>query len=148
MKKLMVIGLVLLFSCSDETDPARAPFEGSSCQEEVGQRAPCPETLICQLSYLTIPVEILDTKGNPVIFQETTLQNLDTGQFLEVDPEFPAERGYIVAEDSMVDLLDREGNCLQLSGYIAGNLVFQYSFLVGHDCCHVELLAGPMTITI
>lgn len=148
MRKLIAICLLVLFSCSDDADPRKASFTGSSCQEDVGQIDPCPDQLVCQLSYLTIHVEIIDTEGNPVIFQETTLRNLDTGQFLEVDPEFPPEKGYIIAEDSMVDILDREGDCVQLSGFIAGNLVFQYSFLVGHDCCHVELLAGPSTITI
>lgn len=148
MRKLMITCLVVLFSCSDESSPGRTPFSGSSCVEGTGQTDPCPENLVCQLSYLTIPIQIIDKDGNPVIFQETSLRNTATGQFYEVDPEFPPERGYIIAEDFMVDLLNREGECLQLSGFIAGNLVFQYSFLIGHNCCHVELLAGPTTITI
>ncbi|MDW3192410.1 MAG: hypothetical protein R8G66_08595 [Cytophagales bacterium] len=137
-------------SCSDtdEADPKIVPLIGSSCNEEIGAPDPCPDEIVCQLFYSVIRVSVVDEDGEPVILDETELRDLDSGEVLAVDQTVEPEIGYVIAADYMTDFLPREGHCLQLTGYINGQLALQYSFLVGHDCCHVVLLAGPSTLTL
>lgn len=150
MRKLFALLLLIGMSCSDtdEADPTIVPLIGSSCDEEIDSPDPCPNEIICQLSYKAISVKVVYEDGEPVIFDETELKDLNTGEVLVVDAFVEPEIGYVIAEDYMTDFLPRDGHCLQLTGYINGQLALQYSFLIGHDCCHVELLAGPGTLTI
>lgn len=150
MKRLLALLLVINMSCSeaDEADPMIIPLIGSSCNEDIGPLDPCPDEIACQLYYKEISVAVVDDTGEPVIFDETELRDLNTEEILEVDSGVPPESGYVIASDYMVDFLPMEGHCLQLTGYIDGELALQYSFLIGHDCCHVDLLAGPDTLTI
>ena len=150
MRKLFALLIVIGMSCSetDVADPTIVPLIGSSCDEEIDAPDPCPDEIVCQLSYLAISVKVVDGDGEPVILDETELRDLNTGEVLEVDAFVEPEFGYVIAEDYMTDFLPREGHCLQLTGYINGQLALQYSFLVGHDCCHVIVLAGPDTLTL
>lgn len=145
MRFLIVFFVLIFFNCSnsDEAAPEIVPFIGSSCDKDIGMRDPCPDEIFCDLSYLSISVTVADEAGEPIIFTETELLDQNTGRMLEFDADMPAEFGYVIAEDYMVDFLPGEGHCLQLSGFIKGELALHYPFLVGHDYCHVELLAGP-----
>lgn len=106
----------------------------------------CSGNLVCTTEFRIISVEVLDSDGNPVIFDEFTVTNLQTTEVIELDWE-PGDH-YPIAYDSMRSELPADGHQFEIVGFIDGQEVFRQIYLVGQDCCHITLLEGDTTIQI
>ena len=106
----------------------------------------CSGTLICTTEYRSILVEVLNSDGTRVIFDEFTVTNLQTNEVIDLDWE--SGDLYPIADDSMRHDLPSSGQQLELVGFINGQEVLRQVFLVGADCCHIVLLDGETTIQL
>lgn len=106
----------------------------------------CSRDGVCTLEFRTIVVEVLDSNGNRVNFDEFTVTNLQTGERVELE----WEQGdlYPIADDSMTNDIPQGGQQFELVGFIGGFEVLRQVYLVGSDCCHIVLLDGDTTVRI
>ncbi len=148
MRTILIFSMILFMGC--QTSKTVTQVIKSSCDTEIdtSKLPTCTPAMICTSEYKTIAIQVMDKEGTPVQFDDFSLKNLSTSKGVEIKVPGATNAGYIIAEDAMKDELAQAGHCIELSGWINEQLILQYSFLVGHDCCHVILLSGPETITI
>lgn len=128
MKRLSLLFLVVfLISCGKDDDD-------------------CTGNLICTTEYRSILIEVLNSDGSRVIFDQFTVTNLQTNEVVDLDWE-PGDL-YPIADDSMRHILPGSGQQIELVGFINGQEVLRQVFLVGADCCHIVLLEGDTTIQL
>lgn len=106
----------------------------------------CSGDLVCTTEFRIIAVEVVDADGNPVIFDEYKVTNLQTNEVIELAWETGDH--YPIADDSMRSDLPTDGHQIELVGHIDGQEVLRETYLVGQDCCHIRLLAGDTTIQL
>ncbi|MEL6562451.1 MAG: hypothetical protein AAFQ94_30050 [Bacteroidota bacterium] len=131
MKKILTILLAtfIISSCSDEN--CNRP--GLSCTEE--------------LRYVS--VEIFDENGANIILDSTTTTNASGFVlFSQQKTEIELFTSHAVVSDSEYDQIDFDGTELTFEGWKDGDLIVSEPFVVGKDCCHIEKLIGPETITV
>lgn len=147
MKTLHVLSLLLLFGC--QASKVSNQTVQSFCDTVIDSslQPTCTPDMMCTSDYRTVVIQVEDNSGNPVELERYSISNLTLGKTIEIESPI-SETGYTIAEDLMMFEIDQTGHCIELSGWLDGKLVLQYGFLVGHDCCHVKLLAGPENITI
>jgi hypothetical protein len=134
--RYLLIALIFIsfFSCTDENSPA------GECDLKLS---------ICTEEFRSITLEIEDFDGNPVILENfyTFLDSRKKFDF-ELD-DFQLESGtYPVITDSELEELDREGTVLIFVGEIDGKNIVEHQILIGHDCCHAQLIEGDDKILI
>ncbi|MDW3192411.1 MAG: hypothetical protein R8G66_08600 [Cytophagales bacterium] len=106
----------------------------------------CSGNLVCTTEFRSILVEVLNSDGTRVIFDEFTVTNLQTNETINL--EWESGDFYPIADDSMRHDLPSGGQQLELVGFINGQEVLRQVFLVGADCCHILLLEGDTTIQL
>lgn len=131
MKKvfILVFATFLMSSCSDEN--CNSP--GLSCTEE--------------LRYIS--VEIFDKNGANIVLDSTkTTASNGFILFSQQKAEIEIFTFHTVISDSEYDQIDFDGTELTFEGWKGGGLIVNEPFVVGKDCCHIEKLTGPETISI
>lgn len=117
----------------------------SSCESEKG----CPEDVICNMMFVTISVQIVDSAGKEIKLTKARVSS----SFLEneINPlEEPMTGGnYGVLNDSHMQYLDnRKARPFLFEGWVDDALVVSQEYLIRHDCCHVVRESGPEQIVI
>ncbi|SMG28561.1 hypothetical protein SAMN05661096_01713 [Marivirga sericea] len=107
------------------------------------------ESKICTEEFKSVTLEIKDMDGNPVVLDDF-YTFLDSRQKYEFQLNDPQEgRGiYPVITDSEIPELESEGTVFIFVGEINGKNVVEHQMVIGHDCCHVQLLEGADKILI
>ena len=123
---LLLIGTTFLMSCGNDDE--------------------CSGNLICTTEFRTVLLEVLNSDGTMVVFDDFTVTNLQTNETISLEWE-PGDH-YPIADDSMRGELPSAGNQLEFVGFINGQEVLRQIFLVGADCCHIVLLDGETTVRL
>ena len=58
------------------------------------------------------------------------------------------EGTYIVLTDSEINEVSKDGSSFIFRGFIGGIEIVNEAYQIGHDCCHIKLLAGNTGITL
>ncbi len=125
-----------------------------SCNEKdviCDDTEPCPKEIICTEIFVTVGVEItfngepvkLDDFSSTIVSQNTSF---DFGEYLN-----PAGGFHAILTDAELDLIEREGSPIRFRGSFEFNdQVYSIDelYLIGHDCCHIEILEGPTEIEL
>ncbi|MFY0686881.1 MAG: hypothetical protein JXQ90_06935 [Cyclobacteriaceae bacterium] len=55
---------------------------------------------------------------------------------------------YTLLSDEHMNLVEQSGSDVSFSGFRGDDRVIDQNYLVGHDCCHIQLLEGPIEIKL
>ena len=121
-------------------------FIANSCKEV---EQPDCSAVACTKEYRSISLTINDKDGNPVVLD-------DYYTFIDSRNRFKIEQGdlsipngiYPVVSDGEMDQLSFEGTILIFVGVNDGQNIVEQQFLVGKDCCHIELISGETTFQL
>ncbi len=131
MRYLTVFLVLILFtSCSkEETNPCTAKF---ACAEAV-----------------TLSVEVFDLNGEPVILDNYYTFIDQRNRFDFTDSSYNLGEGvYVIATDNQKPQIDFNGTNVVFVGELNGVNVIEQPFILGKDCCHINLVQGETTIQI
>ncbi len=128
--------LPLLFSA------LAAAFMGCNTDQE------CDPNMACTMEYRTITIEVRDSTNAPYPLDSTFTVKASTGE--EIRPEdISIDSAYhAVLTDSQMELTTRAGESFTFKGYRNGVLKVSEPFLIRHDCCHIELVAGNTSVIV
>lgn len=113
----------------------------------------CPKGVACTMEARSVGLRIRDKSGQPVVLDDfKTVRNRDGRTVSQYQPsswtDTMRRRGsYMVLGDG-TGQTERNGLAFTFIGYKAGTELVRERFIIGHDCCHVELLEGPQEITV
>ncbi|HET8860374.1 hypothetical protein [Marivirga sp.] len=125
-------------------------FSFISCEEEKVDADDCQrELLLCTEEFKTILLEIVDSEGNPVVLDDFYTFYDSRKKFEYEYNEAQAIEGiYPVITDAEIDELEREGTTLIFVGVKNGDNLVEHQMVIGHDCCHIQLIEGEANIVI
>lgn len=124
-------------------------FSFISCEEENVDSDDCKDTIICTEEFKTISLEITNSDGDPVVLD-------DFYTFYDSRKKFEYELNdiqqglgiYPVLTDAEMDEIEKEGTTLIFVGEKDGRNIVEHQMVIGHDCCHVQLIEGQDKIEI
>lgn len=124
-----------------------------SCEKEDNQ-TDCPKDIICTQVFvtLTIPVEWVSMRPEAVVRSETIIA--ETGQRLVTFEDYQNNTGnpfygIQVVNDLHIPLLKTNGTDLIIKVYgSSNNVISEFTYKAGHDCCHVVKIQGPDKISL
>ncbi|WKK79455.1 hypothetical protein [Marivirga arenosa] len=121
-----------------------------SCEEESNSLEDCNlESRICTEEFRSVELEIVDDNGEYVEL-DNFYTFFDSRKKFEFSRNtFQQENGlYPVITDAELKELNQEGSVLVFVGEIEGKNVIEHQMLIGHDCCHVELIQGETKLIL
>ncbi|WP_375578827.1 hypothetical protein ABWH96_17655 [Marivirga tractuosa] len=121
-----------------------------SCEEDAVNNDDCNlESRICTEEFRLILLEITTPQGEPVVLDDF-YTFLDSRKKFEFDlDDFQLGSGtYPVITDAELEELNREGTTFIFVGEKDGKNLVEHQMVIGHDCCHVQLIEGDNKIVI
>ncbi|MGM0580451.1 MAG: hypothetical protein ACQETL_07215 [Bacteroidota bacterium] len=120
-----------------------------SCEDENLDSDECDDNLICTEEFRSITLEITTPEGEAVILDNFYTFHDSRKKFeFELDDHQKGTGFYPVITDSEIDELEREGTTLIFVGEKDGRNIVEHQMVIGHDCCHVQLIEGEDKIVI
>lgn len=124
----VLIVLLSLFGCTDKDD--------------------C--TGFCTEEFKSIRFTIKDADGSQIMLDSFTVilteSNRDITEDLHFDPTFT--NSYPIIDDSFFAEAKSNNLKVQFIGIVNDMIVIQENYVIGTDCCHIELISGETEITI
>lgn len=125
----------------------------SACHKCIEDPSPCQGDIACteQFVSVTVPFEFDSVNLNSLDYSETFLE--DTGEKIFVKKyNQPFEIGpfhAVILSDSQMAKINKNGSNLRFELFNkSGGLIYTATFVIGHDCCHIEKLSGPDKIKL
>jgi hypothetical protein len=104
----------------------------------------CGDHLICTEIYVSLTVQIKDADGEPALLDSAYSIHSASGKvyknneaLMMLDPGT-----FILWTDGELDITEKDGSKIRFEGWRSGKKVISEDYLIGHDCCHIELLEG------
>jgi hypothetical protein len=121
-----------------------------SCEKEKVDTDDCQrELLICTEEFRSIFLEITNQDGDPIELDDFYTFYDFRKKFEYELTDFQKGRGiYTVITDADLQELDREGTTLIFVGEKNGKNLVEHQMVIGHNCCHVQLIAGDDKIVL
>ena len=110
--------------------------------------------VVCTEIYVTLTVSIKNTSGDIIALDSFEVVDTNTGKNLTEnysDPEYQyyKEQGlYPIFSDKYHEQYKNSEAVISFKGYVSNNKVVDQEFIVGADCCHVNLISGPSEIVL
>ena len=112
----------------------------------------CPEDLACTEEFKTITLTVTLSNNLPAVLDSFKTIIADTGNPLmfsySKSNTVVNNHIYDVANDGNMAAVGREGKDVLFIGYLDGKKVVNHPMKIGHDCCHITLLAGETTLKL
>lgn len=120
-----------------------------SCKEEVIE-VDCGANSLCTTEeFVTITLEIATCEGEPVVLDDFYTFSDSKKRFeFQLTDAMKATGLYLVITDSELSELEREGTSLIFIGEKNGKNLVEHQMVIGHDCCHVQLIEGEKKIIV
>jgi hypothetical protein len=128
---IIYLSIILLFSCTKK------------------ESAECPEDLACTEVFVSINVQVKNTKNENVhLFK--TITEIEGDDTILVKTNFTSlSDNYVIVDDLSKKDLKKAGSKVTFKGFDESNqLIVNEEYLIGHDCCHVIKLSGKDIIII
>ena len=145
---LLSLLISLLFAACDAHKKTTESAGGNSSQNIALQD--CPEDLMCTMDFRLLSVQINADQNNRPDSVQTVL-NSDQKTILNRKKSEDIESlssGWILATDSDMHLVSRNGTAVTLNIYKAGQIIHSQEYVIAHDCCHIQLKEGPREIQL
>jgi hypothetical protein len=106
--------------------------------------------MICDLNYESITVEIINSMDDPMLLDSSYSIHLKSGMVYHNNQLLILhDRGsYILWTDGELDITEKDGSKIRFEGWQSGKKVISEDYVIGHDCCHVELIEGNESIIL
>lgn len=155
MKKfLLAVLIAAAVGCNsaENKQPVETPGDAEPADGTIPKAVECPGDIICTAMFASVSVQIKDAAGKPVMLDSfTSVRVKDQANMFPEKAnilQMPAEGSYPVADDNNINILSKSGDEIVFTAYMNGKAVAKENYVVGHDCCHVELKRGKRDITI
>jgi hypothetical protein len=102
----------------------------------------CGPDRACTMEYRMLTVSVRDSLNAPYLLDSTFTIKASTGEEIRPQQELFEPGLYTVLSDSEMDLTTRQGESFTFKGYRHGQLKVSEAYLIQHDCCHINLVAG------
>lgn len=145
----------LLFACTafvlSSCDAQKKTTEGNpTASTQTGSLKDCPDDLMCTMDFRLISIRIKTADGSRLdsvvaVLSQDPKKVLNRNQNEDIDG---LSNGYILATDSDMRLVAKEGSPITLNIYKNGQIIHRENYTVGHDCCHILLKEGPTEIDL
>lgn len=121
-----------------------------SCEDEISSEDDCDlGSRVCTEEFKSIVLEINDPTGAPVVLDDFYTFYDSRKKFeYELNDLQKGKGVYPVITDAEMDELDREGTTLIFVGEKNGVNIVEHQMVIGHDCCHVQVIEGDDKIVI
>ncbi|WP_421875851.1 hypothetical protein [Marinoscillum sp.] len=97
-----------------------------------------------------ITLDVVDSNGDQVTLDSGKTysdgQLLFSESYRSEAPVFKYPN--VVITDSEIDQIAFDGTTLVFKSWVEGNPIPDQQFVIGKDCCHIEKLEGPDSITL
>ncbi len=125
----MLVFVCFLTSCDDESED-------------------CPKSLPCTRELQIINIKVT-SNGESVTLEYYKTVNLSNNEIYNYQYLSYYEPGvYPVLTDAEFDKVDKNGSSFRFEGSIMDAVVVDEIFVIGHDCCHIELIDGNIEVEI
>jgi len=105
--------------------------------------------LHCTKILKTIHITIKYKDQNPVQLDSIVIKKaIPNTNILVTQPVNQPKGYYKLISDLEKTEIEKTGSEIVFCGYFQGVNIINKTFIVGHDCCHVELLSGNKVVTI
>ena len=124
------------------------------CANNDGPKLPDCGISFCTQNFVILFANVTDTSGVAIPLDNFEVVDIETGENLTLDSsaqEFKTyrEKGtYPIFSDTYRIQYQNTKTTISFKGYISSNEVVNESFVVGADCCHVQLISGNTDIII
>jgi hypothetical protein len=108
----------------------------------------CDPQRACTMEYRTIAIEVRDSANAPYPLDSTFTLKTSTGEQIRPEDISIDSAFHVVLSDSQRDLTTQLGESFTFNGYRNGVLKVSEPFLIRHDCCHIELVAGNSSVIV
>jgi hypothetical protein len=108
----------------------------------------CDPNRACTMEYRTITIEVRDSANAPYPLDSTFTLKTSTGEQIRPEDISIDSAFHVVLTDSQRDLTTQLGESFTFKGYRNGVLKVSEPFLIRHDCCHIELVAGNSSVIV
>jgi hypothetical protein len=114
------------------------------------QNGNCLGTQACTEELRIITVDIYASNNSPVSLDSAYSILADGRSFsFENDDLLLGTSGtYTILTDAEMDHVEKRGTEVIFEGWIDQDKVISEVYLIGHDCCHIELLDGETNLII
>lgn len=141
MRKLLLapFGVILFFlACSKNSGVDR------DCER------PCNDRVFCTDVVVTIDVKVENESGSAINLEAfEVVRQSDKKVIHKSTPSFAPQIGtYQLFSDSFKDETTRCGENFEFKGFLGGKQIVSRVYKIGHDCCHIYLIAGDTRIVI
>jgi hypothetical protein len=108
----------------------------------------------CTQNFVTIFANVTDASGIAIPLDSFEVIDIDTGENLTLDSNaqeyenYRQQGTYPIFSDTYLVQYQNTNTTISFKGSISGNQVVNESFVVGADCCHVQLISGNTDIII
>lgn len=125
----------------------------TTCTKDQVAPCACLDNRACTEEYRILNVEITNAAGEPYILDDYYTTKLEDGIKFNLrtdsrDSLASITGEYPVSEDEHFQFTDRCGKEFKFTGIKNGVEVVSRTFLIAHDCCHVEVREGDVKIVV
>ena len=123
----------------------------TSCISQHKKKTDCGD-IICDKTFVSIPVKIITTNGTDVSFKSYKVIDLATGKSINSDPT-PGTNNpntIVIADDRHLKTFSEKGVALQLQIKKKDDSIVKVNYKIGGGkcACHVTKLDGPDEVNI
>lgn len=113
----------------------------------------CPDNIACTEVFVSvvIPFDLIGIDITDVDFSKTYLESTNENIYEhKYNPPFDIGPYHaVIVTDGQLQKIMKEGSKLRFELYnTSGNKIYEATFIIGHDCCHVLKISGPDKITL
>ena len=128
-------------------------FIMTTCNNNQQDKIDCSE-VICTMEFRSISISLKDKNGMPIALDSFKVNTADTGkditrQLTDLEWEQIRENGSypIFGDEFSKEYQNKEVEIL-FEGFLANEKIASLSYLVGADCCHVQLIEGQLEVVL
>ncbi len=110
---------------------------------------PCPKDIICTMIFTQISVQVVDENDERVVLTKAEVSSKHLNQSIDPLVESHAGGPYLLVNDGHKQFLSHaEDREFIFKGWVNDDLVVDETYLLRHDCCHVQLIEGKEKVTV
>lgn len=114
----------------------------------------CKPSRVCTEEFRSLMVQVVDRAGTPVTLDSFVVVSFPNRELIINNPARTLLPGrewngiHLLFADRYKDKTSTCGEQFEFEGYMGKQLVVSRTYIIAHDCCHVNLKSGDTKIVI
>lgn len=145
---LLTLLAALLFTACDAHK--KTTESNTSTSSQTNSLKDCPDDLMCTMDFRMLSIQIkFDQNNRPDSVQTVLDSDAQTVLNSQKSEDIQSlSSGWILATDSDMHLVSKSGTPVTLHIFKDGTIIHSESYVVAHDCCHIQLKKGAREIDL